>query len=192
MLLKIKVMYKLDVLEVKDFQIEKTQTKGFYDLRGEKSLSKWMRTKNFKLDSTSIATTNGLTVSQKEKDFKVPKNYMGYLHDHSNNVQYNTSGVGLYTTMFSDAHGTFFDDTNYEKIILSKDTKGIVSNYQVILDAKLIIQHNETNEEIVFQEKQNIKNNNNTFDQKNYEKMIKRNFAISMVRKLNLELLNKK
>ena len=83
-------------------------------------------------------------------------------------------------------------NTNYEKIVLSKDTKGIVSNYQVILDDKLIIQHNETNEEIVFQEKQNIKNNNNTFDQKNYEKMIKRNFAISMVRKLNLELLNKK
>ena len=83
-------------------------------------------------------------------------------------------------------------NTNYEKIILSKDTKGIVSNYQVVLNAKFIIQHNQTSEEIVFKEKQNIKNNNNTFDQKNYEKMIKRNFAISMVRKLNLELLNKK
>ena len=82
--------------------------------------------------------------------------------------------------------------TNYKKIILSKDTKGIVSNYQVVLDAKFIIQQNETSEEIVFKEKQNIKNSNNTFDQKNYEKMIKRNFAISMVRKLNLELLNKK
>ena len=121
-------MYKLDVLEVKDFQIEKTQTKGFYDLRGEKSLSKWMRTKNFKLDSTSIATTNGLTVSQKEKDFKVPKNYMGYLHDHSNNVQYNTSGVGLYTTMFSDAHGTFFDDTNYEKIIAGHTARSLIQS----------------------------------------------------------------
>ena len=83
-------------------------------------------------------------------------------------------------------------NTSYEKIILSKDTKGIVSNYQVVLDAKFIIQHNETSEEIIFQEKQNIKNSNNTFDQKNYEKMIKRNFAISMVRKLNLELFNKK
>jgi len=82
--------------------------------------------------------------------------------------------------------------TNYKKIILSKDIKGIVSNYQVVLDAKFIIQQNEKNEEISFQEKQNIKNNNNTFDQKNYEKIIKRNFAISMVRKLNLELLNKK
>ena len=83
-------------------------------------------------------------------------------------------------------------NTNYEKIILSKDTKGIVSNYQVVLGTKFIIQHNETSEEIIFQERQNIKNDNDSFNQKNYEKIIKRNFAISMVRKLNLELLNKK
>ena len=80
--------------------------------------------------------------------------------------------------------------TNYNKIILSKDTKGIVSDYQIVVSATFAIQKDGESEVISFNEKQNVKNINNTFEQKNYEKIIKRNFAISIVRKLNLELLN--
>lgn len=80
--------------------------------------------------------------------------------------------------------------TNYNKIILSKDTKGIVSDYQIVVSATFVIQKDGESEVISFNEKQNVKNINNTFEQKNYEKIIKRNFAISIVRKLNLELLN--
>ena len=80
--------------------------------------------------------------------------------------------------------------TNYNKIILSKDTKGIVSDYQIVVSATFAIQKDGESEVISFNEKKNVKNINNTFEQKNYEKIIKRNFAISIVRKLNLELLN--
>ena len=80
--------------------------------------------------------------------------------------------------------------TNYNKIILSKDTKGIVSDYQIVVSATFAIQKDGESEVISFNEKQNVKNINNTFEQKNYEKIIKRNFAVSIVRKLNLELLN--
>ena len=76
--------------------------------------------------------------------------------------------------------------TNYNKIILSKDTKGIVSDYQIVVSATFAIQKDGESEVISFNEKQNVKNINNTFEQKNYEKIIKRNFAISIVRKLNL------
>ena len=38
----------------------------------------------------------------------------------------------------------------------------------------------------------NIKKNLDTFDQINYENIIKENFAISVVRKLNLELSSKR
>jgi hypothetical protein len=43
----------------------------------------------------------------------------------------------------------------------------------------------------VFQEKQNIKNNSDFVEQRNYENTIKKNFAASFVKKLNLDLLSK-
>jgi len=83
-------------------------------------------------------------------------------------------------------------NTVFEKIIVSKDVKGTVSDYQLILRSNFVITKGDTNETISFVEKQNIKNTSDIFEQKNYENTIKRNFVTSLVRKLNLELLTKK
>jgi len=83
-------------------------------------------------------------------------------------------------------------NTIFEKIIISKDVKGTVSDYQLILRSNFIIKKGDKSETISFVEKQNIKNTSDIFEQKNYEDTIKRNFVISLVRKLNLELLTKK
>ena len=82
-------------------------------------------------------------------------------------------------------------NTKYEKTIISKDSKGSVSDYQLTASTNFLISHNGTTETVLFVEKQNVKNNSNLFEQKNYETTIKNNFAISLVRKLNLKLLNK-
>jgi hypothetical protein len=119
-------MYNLDVLVSEDFQINKKQTKVFYDLRNKNSLSKWIRTKKFKLVEESFATTNGIRLTEKDKKYKVPNHYFGYIHDHSNNIQNNTSGVGLYTTMFSDAHGSFFDETNFIKVVTAYSARMVI------------------------------------------------------------------
>lgn len=110
-------MYKLDVLVSDDFQITKVNEKKFYNLKEKISLSDWIRSKKFKATIPSFATTNGVRLTEKNKIYKVPSHYLGYLHDHSNNVQNNTSGVGIYTTMFSDSHGTFFDEDNFMDVI---------------------------------------------------------------------------
>tara|TARA_B100000965_G_scaffold200767_1_gene167630 strand:- start:1001 stop:1456 length:456 start_codon:yes stop_codon:yes gene_type:complete len=83
-------------------------------------------------------------------------------------------------------------NTIFEKIIISKNVKGTVSDYQLILRSNFIIKKGDKSETISFVEKQNIKNTSDIFEQKNYEDTIKRNFVISLVRKLNLELLTKK
>ena len=83
-------------------------------------------------------------------------------------------------------------NTVFEKIIVSKDVKGTVSDYQLILKSNFTISTGEESETISFVEKQNIKNTSDIFEQKNYEDVIKRNFVISLVRKLNLELLTRK
>jgi hypothetical protein len=82
-------------------------------------------------------------------------------------------------------------NTKYEKIISAKNLKGSITDYLLIATATFIISDKEKKETIVFQEKQNIKNNSNFVKQRNYENTIKKNFAASFVKKLNLDLLSK-
>ena len=80
-------------------------------------------------------------------------------------------------------------NTFYEKIILSNDTKGSPSEFQLIANTELqIISNNKT---IInnFVEKQIIKNTSDSFGQKSYEENIKENFATSIARKFNMRLL---
>ena len=80
-------------------------------------------------------------------------------------------------------------NTIYEKVILSNDTKGSPSEFQLIANTELqIIINNKT---IInnYVEKQIIKNTSDSYDQKNYEENIKENFAASISRKFNIKLL---
>ena len=81
-------------------------------------------------------------------------------------------------------------NTSYEKKIISKDSKGSVSDYQININTKFLIIFKEKELKFQFSDKQNIKNISDIFEQKNYENIIKKNFANSAVRKLNLELIN--
>jgi len=82
-------------------------------------------------------------------------------------------------------------DTKYEKIIAAKNSKGSITDYLLIATATFVIYNNEKTETIVFQEKLNVKNNSDFVEQRNYENTIKKNFASSFVKKLNLDLLSK-
>ena len=81
-------------------------------------------------------------------------------------------------------------NASYEKKIISKDSKGSVSDYQININTKFLIIFKEKELKFQFSDKQNIKNISDIFEQKNYENIIKNNFANSAVRKLNLELIN--
>ena len=83
-------------------------------------------------------------------------------------------------------------NTVFEKIIISKNAKGTVSDYQLILKSNFVMRKGDKSDTISIVEKQNIKNTSDIFGQKNYENTIKRNFVNSLVRKLNLELLTKR
>ena len=82
-------------------------------------------------------------------------------------------------------------NTKYEKIVAAKNSKGSITDYLLIATATFIISDIDKKETIVFQEKQNIKNNSDFVEQRNYENTIKKNFASSFVKKLNLDLLSK-
>ena len=83
-------------------------------------------------------------------------------------------------------------NTNYEKLIISRDSKGSPDEYQLKVNSNVIIKiRNEETISININEKQNLKNTSDLFEQKNYENVIKKSMANSIVRKINLQLLNK-
>ena len=80
----------------------------------------------------------------------------------------------------------------YEKKIISKDTKGSAPEYELSVYTDFSISGLGKEQKFLLKEKQNLKNISDTFEQKNYENIIKKNFASSLARKLNLEILKRK
>ncbi len=80
--------------------------------------------------------------------------------------------------------------TNYSKSVISKDAKGSATNYEISVSAIFNIEYENTSKEIVINEKQKIKKITDIFEQRNYENTLKNNFALSIVNKLNIELLS--
>ena len=80
-------------------------------------------------------------------------------------------------------------NTSYKKIILSNDSKGSPSEFQVIAKTTFEIIYDDKIIKNDFNEKQILKNTSDFFGQKNYEENIKQNFARSIARKFNLRLL---
>jgi hypothetical protein len=78
-------------------------------------------------------------------------------------------------------------ESEYEKVILSKDKTGKVTNYQ--LEAKVIFLVNSTNKKIIITEKKIMKSMGDKFEEARYEKSIKQNFASSISFKLIAELI---
>ena len=78
--------------------------------------------------------------------------------------------------------------TEYNKIVLAKDTAGNATDYNLDMSVEFIILSN-SDEKIVFKENFKIKKNDDNFKQSNYEKDIKRNFSKIVQEKLILHLI---
>ena len=83
-------------------------------------------------------------------------------------------------------------NTNYEKRIISKDNSGTASSYQLFVETNFLVITKNKKDNFLFTERLNLENNPDTFAQKSYEDIIKRNFASSIREKLILKLSNYK
>ena len=79
--------------------------------------------------------------------------------------------------------------SEYFKITISKDLKGVDQSYElktiVTIDINL---ENRLTKKITFVEKSNINNLSDSFEEQKYERTIKKNFVDSITRKLILQL----
>ena len=77
-------------------------------------------------------------------------------------------------------------NSSYEKIILSKDGAGKVTNYQLLANVIFLIK--PINKEIIITEKIIMDSKTDKFEEDRYERTIKQNFASSVSNKLRSEL----
>ena len=80
-------------------------------------------------------------------------------------------------------------NSSYQKIAITKNSSGVTTNYNILAHVKINLSLNESNKNLVFKENINIKNNTNSFEQNNYEKNVKKNFASSIREKLILKII---
>ena len=77
--------------------------------------------------------------------------------------------------------------SEYNKIVLSKDSAGEVTNYQ--LEANVVFLIKSTNKVIKINEKKIMENMSDKFEETKYESSVKQSFASSITNKLISELV---
>ena len=96
----------------------------------------------------------------------------------------------LYSNLSSQKIYPISINSDYKKIDIAKDTSGVTSDYKLSILTNISVKLNNEIKNFQFKETINIKNNTNSFEQKNYERNIKRNFASLIREKLIIKLLN--
>ena len=81
-------------------------------------------------------------------------------------------------------------NSEYQKIIISKNSAGVATDYKISVYTKISINLNNKNNILNFSENINIKSNSNSFEQNNYERNIKKNFASSIKDKFIIKIFN--
>ena len=83
-------------------------------------------------------------------------------------------------------------NSKFEKISISKNSKGEITRYNLKAEVSLKITSDEKQRDVVFIEEFKIDKINDTVEEKNYIQIIKKDFAQSIVRRLILDLRKNK
>ena len=98
--------------------------------------------------------------------------------------------INLYSNTNSKKRYEIIILSKYNKDTISKDANGVATTFKLSLNAKISVINDVKTRVFKFNEDINIKNNLDSFEQNNYERNIKKNFASSIREKLIIKILN--
>ena len=81
-------------------------------------------------------------------------------------------------------------NSEYQKIIVSKNSSGVATDYKISVNTMINIKINNKTHDLKFSDSINIKHNSNSFEQNKYERNIKKNFASLVREKLIIKIFN--
>jgi hypothetical protein len=126
--------------------------------------------------------------NQKSQDFQINIFEMTGDNEINNLIK---NDLKFYSNRNSNIKYNISINSNYQKVIVSKNSAGVATDYKLMTDT-VISFNREKNNILNFSENINIKSNSNSYEQNNYEKSIKKNFASSISNKFIIKILNKK
>ena len=124
--------------------------------------------------------------NQKSNDFQINISEMSGDNEFNSYIR---NELKIFSNNNPDEKYNITLNSNYQKVVISKNTSGVATNYNISADVKINLSLNGKITNLAFNENINIKNNSNSFEQNNYEKSVKRNFASSIREKLIIKLL---
>ena len=101
-----------------------------------------------------------------------------------------TNEIKLYSNKDAQKIYNIKIDTDYKKNVLTKDSSGVITDYNLSVVSMILIKLKNKNKILKFEENINIKNQTDAFEQNTYEKNIKKNFASSIREKLISAIMN--
>ena len=80
--------------------------------------------------------------------------------------------------------------TDFKKIVLSKNTSGVIVNYRLVISSKFEVSFKDNKKTIIITEKFDINKNSNLFEEKNYEKQVKRNLSNLIIQRFITQVVS--
>jgi hypothetical protein len=127
--------------------------------------------------------------NQKSQDFQINIFEMTGDNEINNLIK---NDLKFYSNRNSNIKYNISINSNYQKVIVSKNYAGVATDYKLIAETVISFDKEGKNNILNFNENINIKSNSNSYEQNNYEKNIKKNFASSISNKFIIKILNKK
>ena len=127
--------------------------------------------------------------NQKSQDFQINIFEMTGDNEINNLIK---NDLKFYSNRNSNIKYNISINSNYQKVIVSKNSAGVATDYKLIAETVISFDKEGKNNILNFNENINIKSNSNSYEQNNYEKSIKKNFASSISNKFIIKILNKK
>ena len=119
--------FEFDILERQGLDVVKLGVKKFYNTDTLPSAKDWLKSKWVEKTDNVIMppTINGFDVINKGKNTVKP-NFIGFLHNNANSVQFNGQFVGIYTMPFSSSHGVSFNSNGFWEAIMMFNARKLI------------------------------------------------------------------
>ena len=125
--------------------------------------------------------------NQNSNDFQI--NIVGMQGDNDiNNMIKNE--LKFYSNKNSENKYDISINSDYQKIIISKNSAGVATDYKLLVDSEISINLNNKTNVFNFNENINMKSKSNSFEQNNYERNLKKNFASSIRDKFIIKIFD--
>ena len=125
--------------------------------------------------------------NQKSQDFQLNITEMAGDNEFNNLLK---NELKLYSNSDSNKKYDISLNSAYQKIIVSKNSSGVATDYKILVNTIINIKLNNKIHNLKFSDSINIKHNSNSFEQKKYERNIKKNFASLVREKLVIKIFN--